>query len=125
MRATVILIAAYFTGGSAGMIPAAAAAQAPAAAEPPPPPMPSPVPAPQEAPLETPTPMAQPEPLPSPGPPASPGETGVHAQGYEPRPLSGVGVALTAGGGVAGFFTSGARDAAKDGFTWDVRLTLG
>jgi hypothetical protein len=26
---------------------------------------------------------------------------------------------------VTGFFNSGARDAASDGFTWDVRLTLG
>jgi len=26
---------------------------------------------------------------------------------------------------VGGFFTGGARDAASDGFTWDVRLTLG
>jgi hypothetical protein len=54
-----------------------------------------------------------------------PSEEGVHVRGYEPRPLSGMGVALTAGGGVGGFFNSGARDAASDGFTWDVRLTLG
>jgi hypothetical protein len=70
------------------------------------------------APVETPPP-------PPPGPPVTPGEEGVHARGYEPRPLSGLGVALTAGGGVGGFFNTGARDAASDGFTWDVRLTLG
>jgi hypothetical protein len=96
--------------------------------QPTPAPPPSPTATPQSVPPEPPTPMAPPAeamPPPPPGLPATPGEEGVHARGYEPRPLSGLGVALTAGGGVGGFFNSGARDAASDGFTWDVRLTLG
>src|SRR4051794_5979540 len=110
----------------------APAAPPPAVAEQPPS-----VPTPVAAPGETPAPTSPatagpaepldvpPYPAPPMGVPSAPGQEGVHARGYEPQPLSGMGLALSAGGGVAGFFNSGARDAANDGFTWDVRLTLG
>jgi hypothetical protein len=43
----------------------------------------------------------------------------------EPRPTSGIGMGLSAGGGVTGFTEQGARNAADTGGMWEVRLTFG
>src|SRR5262245_52546335 len=116
MNATVMLVAGCLMGGFAQPSPAEPAEP------PPPPPMPAPPVTPQDLPVESPTPMAPQAPPPG---PVGPREEGLRGRAYEARPLSGVGMALTAGAGVAGFFNAGARDAVRDGFTWDVRFTLG
>jgi hypothetical protein len=90
-------------------------------------PEPTPAPVVQEAPPPPPPVEAMPSPgdtSPSSSMPP-PAEEGVHASGEEPAPMSGIGMAVTAGGGVTGFVGSGARASADPGFTWDARLTLG
>jgi len=88
---------------------------APAPAETPPPPPP----------VETPP----PGPVETPPPPApvmvTPSEEGLHARAYEPRPMSGIGIGITAGAGVVDFTQQRARSFTDAGVTWDARLTLG
>jgi hypothetical protein len=86
----------------------------------------------EPTPTPPPPPPAEPTPPPAETPPpapsaemAAPAATGVSATAMEPKPLSGFGVALTAGGGVMGFVEQTPRDAVDTGGTWDVRLTLG
>jgi hypothetical protein len=54
-----------------------------------------------------------------------PGETGVAARGYEPRPMSGIGIGVSAGAGVIDFTQKRARSFTDPGVTWDARVTLG
>jgi len=54
-----------------------------------------------------------------------PAETGVSARSYEPRPMSGIGMGITAGAGVTDFWYNRARSFTDAGVTWDARLTIG
>jgi outer membrane protein OmpA-like peptidoglycan-associated protein len=91
----------------------------PAAEEAPPPPP------------ETPPPVAEPAPETTIAPPPQPSdqasaEVARSAREAQPRrPLSLVGVGMTAGGGVVGFNDKTSRSLADTGGSWDVRLTLG
>src|SRR6185436_14929838 len=85
-----------------------------------------------ETPAPAPAPTAPVEPLPpepTPSPPPAPvtttGEEGLYARAAEPRPMSGIGIALSAGAGVVDFTQQRARSFTDPGVTWDVRLTLG
>jgi hypothetical protein len=98
---------------------APAAAETPPAAETPE--------APPAPPSEVATPEPEPvEPLPPPSsPPATFSDQGLHGRAAEPRPMSGFGMALTAGAGITDYTQQRARDVTDAGVTWDVRLTLG
>jgi hypothetical protein len=98
------------------------------------PPAPEPAPAAAAAtPEGAPPVMAQNEPapaeMPAPPPVAAPvpvpAEENVGMHAAEPHPKSGIGVAVTVGGGVTGFWSSGSRASADAGPSWDARLTLG
>jgi len=105
--------------------PAEAKAETPA-------PAPAPTAEPEQPPAPAPQATAPVEPLPpepTPSPPPAPvtttGEEGLYARAAEPRPMSGIGIALSAGAGVVDFTQQRARSFTDPGVTWDVRLTLG
>jgi len=85
---------------------------------------PAPAPAPEAtAPVEPTPPPAPVEPLPSPAP--MPSETGVTARAYEAKPMSTIGIGITAGAGVMDFTQQRARSFTDAGVTWGVTGTIG
>jgi outer membrane protein OmpA-like peptidoglycan-associated protein len=77
-------------------------------------------PTPPPPPVETPPPVEAPPPVAT-----MPAETGVSARSLEPRPMSGIGMGITAGAGVTDFWYNRARSFTDAGVTWDARLTVG
>jgi OmpA family len=81
----------------------------------------------EEKPPEVAAPVEAPPPPPPPAPvePLPSAEPVVSAKAYEPRPLSTIGIGLSAGAGVIDFTQQRARSFTDAGVTWDVHMTLG